>query len=254
MKRPGPASTRNAALLLTSAAIVDLFLLIMVVDTLLPKLGPLLLRHMPVVDKDFHGILLLATALPVSWLLYEFLLRGLSPGRFLFGLQLRNKSGLQIGWPRLLFRAFHKIAFAGLGGVNPLGESHYDRLSGAQWFTPLCPPIARPMKEWELQICSGSLQGKSVQLKQFKTNSIKIGRDKNWTNLRFSEADSKVSRRHCMLLAAKGSLWLRDGDGKGSFSSSGTFLETRRLKPGEIVAIGKAEYFTAGDVEIRILR
>ncbi len=243
----GPLDDKNAARLLSAAALLDFMFLGFVVATLEPVLRQELRLHQAGLALPIGLFLVLVL---IYWLICEGILSGATIGRFVMRLNMRDKSGKPVSAMRRSSRAMKKIMTLGLTGLNPNSAARYDRAAEVRWFSPMAP---RPIKMWRLAVSSGPDQGKSIVFRDVpgiaSTHQIKIGRDSGWADLSL-ERSKKASGQHCVIQIAKGNqLYLRDLG-----SSNGTFIGGRQIRPEKPTRLGMNSRFRVGDVWISIIR
>lgn len=253
MKRAGPIPSRCAARLLYTAAMLDLTALLVLAISVTPAIAGAF-RQVPELAITAG---LVAIGLPVMWVITEILLGGWSPGRWVLGLELCCDEGKPMPRGRKFNRAMRKIMSLGVTGLNPARPARYDRATRAVWHSPMAPRKAGPMPEWRLRFLSGALRGKASRLGKIpsfaKSGAIRFGRDRGWADVKLIR-DQRVSGQHCILFVKSGQLYLRDGNEAGAGSSNGTFLEGRKLAPGEVRAVGTAQSFSIANVKVSIDR
>jgi hypothetical protein len=221
-----------------------------------PHVASLLLRVN--VPSALNTFALAVGLVLVGWLFSEFLLGGLTFGRFVLGLQPRNADGRGLSMAARLRRATGKLMCLGLTGANPFRPARYDTKVGVVWYSPIAPAKVGPMQEWRLVFRDGSLKGKSSKLSAipaFKNrNEVRFGRDKGWADVKFGDNDGTVSGRHCVLYVSGGHLYLRDGDGKGKQSTHGTSVDGKQLEAAQSLRVGMAESFHIANIKVDIIR
>lgn len=257
MQRKGPLPPSVAPLVLSSAAVVDLILLWCVAQFLRPLLPRDLGVVSDYVSPAFVGVVLFLVLIPNFWFVCEILLDGRTPGRSVLGLFLADPSMKVLPRGRKLSRGVRKITTFGLSGINPFRPAGYDRATGATWVSAMSPGKPRPVGDWQILFKSGSLRGKKSRLSRIpsfaKTGRIRLGRNRNWADIPLAGAgDGSVSGQHCVLFQRDGRLYLKDGDGTGRPSSNGTFVDGRRLKPGETRSLSQARNFALADVQVEL--
>ncbi|WP_298849003.1 FHA domain-containing protein [uncultured Ruegeria sp.] len=247
MKLGGPLDSKNAARLLSAAAILDFMFLGFVLATLEPVL------------RQELGLRNTGLALPVGlylvlvliyWLICEGFLSGHSLGRYAMRLNMRDKRGKLVSPMRRSTRAIKKIMSLGLTGMNPNAASRYDKAAEVSWYSPMAP---RPLGFWQLVVLDGPDRGKSIEFRKvadlLSTHQIKIGRDPNWSDLALSRSE-KTSGQHCVLrVEKKGALYIRDMG-----SSNGTWTGGRRVGPEKWVPLAADGRFRVGNARIAVLR
>ncbi len=243
----GPLDDKNAARLLSAAALFDFVFLAFVCATIEPvlrqELG--LLRAGPALSAGLYLAMVL-----IYWLICEGVLSGATLGRFVLRLTMRDKSGKPVSPVRRSTRAMKKIMTLGLTGLNPNTAARYDRAAEIRWFSPMAP---RPVLLWRLVVQTGPDRGKSLVFNQVKglksSRQIKIGRDSGWADLTLTRSKG-ASGKHCILQIAKGNqLQIRDMG-----SSNGTWVRGRQIAPDKPVRLGPVSQFRVGDVWIAVIR
>ncbi len=247
MKLGGALDSKNAARLLSAAAVLDFMFLGFVLVTAEPAL-----RQLAGVRVSSPSFLVAPYVVLVLtyWLICEAILGGHTVGRFALRLTMRDKNGKPLSSFRRSTRAIKKVLTLGLTGVNPNAASRYDKAAGVVWYSPMA---SRPIGNWRLTVQSGADRGKTLVFHEASglksTHSIKIGRDPGWSDLALSQS-VQTSGRHCLLRVDKsGEMFLRDMG-----SSNGTWVGNRRVGPDSWVPVGSGESFRVANVRIGILR
>ena len=255
-RKTGALSNRSAPLLLATAALLDFVVALALAALLEPYVAPLL-RDIQI-PPAINQFVLAAGLIVLGWVLSEFLLGGLTFGRFVLGLQPRNADGRALSVTAKLRRATSKLLCLGVTGANPFRPARYDRKAGVVWHSPIAPAPAGPVQEWRLSFRDGSLKGKSSRLgaiPAFKDRKeIRFGRDKGWADVKLGEGDRAVSGQHCLLFMSGGRLHLRDGNGSGKASTHGTSVDGKPLQPGQARAVDTAASFHIANIRVDIER
>jgi hypothetical protein len=247
MKLGGPLDSKNAARLLSAAALVDFMFLGFVLATLEPVLRQELGLRAP---NLLLPLVLYFALILIYWLICEGLLGGHSLGRYALRLNMRDKRGNPVSRIRRSTRAMKKIMSLGLTGLNPNTATWYDTAAGVTWFSPMAP---RSIGLWRLVVLDGPDRGKSVEFRNVvglkSSQQIKIGREKGWADLVLGHSD-KTSGRHCVLRVEKsGDLYIRDMG-----SSNGTWNGRRRVGSDKWVRIGSDGRFKVANIRIAVAR
>ena len=254
MKHGGATPDRCAGALLSAAFLVDATVLL----TLTLLIGTPLLPFLDFIPEGGRYIIVFATLLLLHWVFFDLIFGGWTLGRSVLGLHLCDENGRALSRGKKVKRGLRKLTALGLSGANPLTVSAYDRAVGAVWYSPIAPAKARPLGEWRLLFKSGSLKGKKTSLARltsFKSHKrIRFGRDKKWCDVALGMDDVQVSGQHCILFARGNELYLRDGNEAGKGSSNGTYLNRKRLKTGEVRAVGTARQFSIANILVEIQR
>lgn len=247
MKLGGPLDSKNAARLLSAAAVLDFMFLGFVLVTL----EPVLRQELRLGNTGLALPVGLYLILVLSyWLICEGFLGGHSLGRYALRLNMRDKRGNPVSHMRRSTRALKKVMSFGLTGANPNVASRYDRAADVTWYSPMAP---RALAFWQLVVLNGPDRGKFVEFRNVKglsnTHQIKIGRDKNWADLALSRSE-RTSGQHCVLRVEKtGDLFIRDMG-----STNGTWTGGRRVGPDKWVPLAADGRFRVGNVQIATVR
>ncbi len=256
MQRSGKIPSSIVGPILTSAAVLDMVLVLFVSAMVTDQLSSQMSRTLPSLPSELHGAGLFVIFLLVYWILTELVLGGRTLGRLAHGLTMCDDKGRPLSAGRRINRFSRKMATCGLAGINPLTAPPYDTKTGVVWFATMVPPLPRALPRWQLKVKTGRLQGKEQSLGRFPSfrdhGLICIGRDKAWAHLVLP--DASISARHAILQVHEGKLMVRDGDGSGKGSSNGTFLNGKHLKAGQAAWINDARTLRLGDVAIEIIR
>lgn len=255
MQRPGKVPERAIGPLLSSAALLDIFVVILISALLSEGLSDDLSRHIKALPDTFHTLAVFLVVLPIYWILTEAILGGRSFGRVVHGLTMCDPKGKPLGTVARSSRAIRKITCYGLTGLNPGTAPRYDRKCNVVWYSTMVPPEPRPMPRWQLQFVTGSQQGVKRSFGKFlrfaQTGEIRFGRDAAWSDVPLK--DESLSARHASLILYGHNLYLRDGDGTRG-SSNGTVLGNKPLLSGETRQIKTETEFSLAGLRIRILR
>lgn len=256
MKKNGSLPKVCQGPLLTTAAFVDLSLLILIAVSIYPYVSP----YLGFIPTEFRGLALALALLPVGWIVFDLLLGGRSPGRWVLGLELCDeKTGKDLSVARRTQRGLIKVGSMGLGGVNPVRPAVYDRKCGAAWRSPMAPrPLAEP-GDWVILFRNGQHAGRKARLKSIRgfreRRQLRLGRDTSWSDIPLNSQEAgSVSMRHCVLRVQGGRLFVVDGSGDGRGSSNGTIVDGRKLGKGQQREITDTVRLSLAGIEIDLMR
>ncbi|MEM8541986.1 MAG: FHA domain-containing protein [Pseudomonadota bacterium] len=231
--------------LLLSAACIDAVILAGVVDTLLDATFQIDYK----IEYPITPILLWIFLLLIHWLVTETVLSGITVGRAILGLSMRDNMGRDLSKKRLALRFLGKVSTLGLSGLRLDKLAPYDNRNAIAWFSPLAESKRYGIPLIKLLVVNGLHSNASAALGDFQSfqhnRLIKIGRHpQNDLVLQ----DASVSRRHCELFVKGDSLYLKDCG-----STTGTHLNGKKLKPGRDCHFGNADHFKVGGILIRLI-
>ena len=253
-RRHGALTNSSAPLLLASASLMDFVLALALAAIIEPFAAPYL-RQLDL-PANLNQMVLAIGLIVLGWVVSEFVLGGLTFGRFVLGLQPRDKAGQVLPAKTKLRRATGKLVCLGLTGANPFRPARYDAKAGVVWHSPIAPAPAGPLQEWRLMFRGGTLKGKSSRLgaiPSFKSRKeIRFGRAKGWADVKLGDDDRAVSGQHCVLFVSGGKLYLRDGNGSGKGSSSGTRLDGKPLDPARPRLVSAGSSFEIADIKVDV--
>lgn len=247
----GPLQSRASAKVLIAAAIIDLFFVVLLTQALAPAVQrEVRLEHPELVDIGSFLALLL-----VYWIVTELILGGVSIGRAVLDLHLRDASGAPMRGARKFRRGMAKIATGGLTGLNPNAPARYDRSCEACWYSSLAGPPPKPPAKWRLRVMTGAHKGLTVTLgdvARFRAKRrLNIGRDPGWADIVLPD-DRTVSSRHCIIGLKDGVVLVKDHGRDGTGSASGVWIDGQRVTPGRAAPLTGARELRLGSVRIGI--
>ncbi|WP_028095705.1 FHA domain-containing protein [Pseudodonghicola xiamenensis] len=248
----GLLDEKAAAKLLLAAAVIDFWVLYLLASLLADPLR----THVPLLRFDFSSAVIFLILLPISWVLSELILPGITIGRLALGLGMATRDGGRPSFARRSVRFLAKLSILGLSGLRWDRTAGYNRVAQLVWLSPMSNATAQPPAQWRLAFHSGAYHGRQIALGKLagftQSGQIRIGRDAAWANLKLP--DGQISGRHCQIRIAANRIEIRDGSDGKTRSANGTFLGRKEVPPDRWVIWDGLEPLRCADVQISLRR